>query len=603
MKILFMVLFSFSIIFASGNKKNTIDAIFKHYQDKYKIYSLDDLNRLQSNNPSILSQNSRDRDPSDLIGNWEQQKMSMGMFITVDTDQTAPTMGSMTGMDPAEGGVTVSNDEFTTVLNYLSVGDLFDFRQRDRNANALQHAQDYVDSAAVLQGQSAFDLQLEFELTYSDTDPSVVLGGLGGDDPGNCDINWPEDPYHMAVYSFVSEYVLLEGASVGCFLDNSDLDLTYGYVAEEIEQSWYGGGGDDNDDSTDVEGVVLMNFDIFSLFAIMFGMDVGIEHPMIMTVSDSYAIAADLSDTTGGYYGGQYMAIFDSTQVSIDMDNFDFSFDNFLMESYYGTNSINVDGEIGAVMYELLSGVETEIPLPSMLLDSAFNDDNQNYLSIYDDGSGIAINVEEDGYYGTMIDTSYFTWNVSNDSIYVITYDNYYSDSSQVDAMAYFFSGDTLVFGQNIDPCEEGGYYYYYYDTYDDCFEYSDLGNYALGVTGIQDFHQGMMMYYTAYDVVSTTLENNMPLEFEVYPAYPNPFNPVTTIGYYLPNKGSVNITIYDMMGREIKVLQSGIQTPGHSKVQWNATNNKGQPVSAGVYLYQINIDGTMDTKKMVLLK
>ena len=603
MKILFTVLFSFSIIFASGNKKNTIDAIFKHYQDKYKIYSLDDLNRLQSNNPSILSQNSRDRDPSDLIGNWEQQKMSMGMFITVDTDQTAPTMGSMTGMDPAEGGVTISNDEFTTVLNYLSVGDLFDFRQRDRNANALQHAQDYVDSAAVLQGQSVFDLILEFELTYSDTDPSVVMGGLGGDDPGNCDINWPEDPYHMAVYSFVSEYVLLEGASVGCFLDNSDLDLTYGYVAEEIEQSWYGGGGDDNDDSTDVEGVVLMNFDIFSLFAIMFGMDVGIEHPMIMTVSDSYAIAADLSDTTGGYYGGQYMAIFDSTQVSIDMDNFDFSFDNFLMESYYGTNSINVDGEIGAVMYELLSGVETEIPLPSMLLDSAFNDDNQNYLSIYDDGSGIAINVEEDGYYGTMIDTSYFTWNVSNDSIYVTTYDDYYSDSSQVDAMAYFFSGDTLVFGQSIDPCEEGGYYYYYYDTYDDCFEYSDLGNYALGVTGIQDFHQGMMMYYTAYDVVSTTLENNMPLEFEVYPAYPNPFNPVTTIGYYLPNKGSVNITIYDMMGREIKVLQSGIQTPGHSKVQWNATNNEGQPVSAGVYLYQINIDGKMDTKKMVLLK
>ena len=603
MKILFMVLFSFSIISASGNKKNTIDAIFKHYQDKYKIYSLDDLNRLQSNNPSILSQNSRDRDPSDLIGNWEQQKMSMGMFITVDTDQTAPTMGSMTGMDPAEGGVTISNDEFTTVLNYLSVGDLFDFRQRDRNANALQHAQDYVDSAAVLQGQSAFDLQLEFELTYSDTDPSVVIGGLGGDDPGNCDINWPEDPYHMAVYSFVSEYVLLEGASVGCFLDNSDLDLTYGYVAEEIEQSWYGGGGDDNDDSTDVEGVVLMNFDIFSLFAIMFGMDVGIEHPMIMTVSDSYAIAADLSDTTGGYYGGQYMAIFDSNQVSIDMDNFDFSFDNLLMESYYGTSSINVDGEIGAVMYELLSGVETEIPLPSMLLDSAFNDDNQNYLSIYDDGSGIAINIEEDGYYGTMIDTSYFTWNVSNDSIYVTTYDDYYSDSSQVDAMAYFFSGDTLVFGQNIDPCEEGGYYYYYYDTYDDCFEYSDLGNYALGVTGIQDFHQGMMMYYTAYDVVSTTLENNMPLEFKVYPAYPNPFNPVTTIGYYLPNEGSVNIAIYDMMGREIKVLQSGIQRPGHGKVQWNATNNKGQPVSAGVYLYQINIDGTMDTKKMVLLK
>ena len=57
------------------------------------------------------------------------------------------------------------------------------------------------------------------------------------------------------------------------------------------------------------------------------------------------------------------------------------------------------------------------------------------------------------------------------------------------------------------------------------------------------------------------------------------------------------------MMGRKIKVLQSGIQAPGHGKVQCNATNDKGQPVSAGVYLYQINIGGKMDTRKMVLLK
>lgn len=598
MKILFTVLFSLSIIFASGNKKNTIDAIFKHYQDKYKIYSVDDLNRLQSNNPSIFSQNSRDRDPSDLIGNWEQQKMSMGMFITVDTDQTAPAMGSMTGMDPAEGGITISNDEFTTELNYLTIGDPFDFAQRERNAGALQHAQDYVDSAATLQGQIPFDLMLEFELAYSDTDPSIVTGGLGGDDPDNCEINWPEDPYHMAVYSFVSEYVLMEGASVGCFIDNSDFDLTYSYVAEELEQSWYGFG-----DSTDFDGLTFTNFNILSLFLLMFGVDIGVENPMLLMIEEDYFMALDFSDSTGGYYGGQYIAMFPSNQVSIDMENFSFNFDNLLMETYYGTNSINVDGEISAAMYELLAGVETEIPLPSMLLDSAFNDDNQNYLNIYDDGSGIAINIEEDGYYGTMIDTSYFTWDVSNDSIYVTSYDDYYYDSSQVDAMAYFFSGDTLVFGQSIDPCEEGGYYYYYYDTYDDCFEYSDLGNYALGVTGIQDFHQDMMMYYTAYDVVSTTLENTLPLDFEVYPAYPNPFNPVTTIGYYLPNEGSVNITIYDMMGREIKVLQSGIQTPGHGKVQWNASNDKGQPVSAGVYLYQINIGGKMYSKKMVLLK
>ena len=116
-----------------------------------------------------------------------------------------------------------------------------------------------------------------------------------------------------------SEYVLMEGASVGCFLDDSDLDLTYGYVAEEIESSWDGDGGDD---STSSEGMVFMNFDIFSLFAIMFGLDVGIENPMIMTLDSGYVMAADLSDTTGDYYSGTYMAPVDTNQVTVDMENF-----------------------------------------------------------------------------------------------------------------------------------------------------------------------------------------------------------------------------------------------------------------------------------------
>ena len=184
-----------------------------------------------------------------------------------------------------------------------------------------------------------------------------------------------------------------------------------------------------------------------------------------------------------------------------------------------------------------------------------------------------------------MIDTSYFTWNVSNDSIYVTTYDDYYSDSSQVDSMAYFFSGDTLVFGQRSDPCEEGGYYYYYYDTYDDCFEYSDLGNYALGVTGIQDFHQDMIMHYTAYDLVSTYLENTIPLDFEVHPAYPNPFNPTTTIDYSLSNSAYVNIVVYDITGKVVSSLISNYKPEGLHSVSWDASS-----MPSGIYLSLIHI-------------
>ena len=80
-------------------------------------------------------------------------------------------------------------------------------------------------------------------------------------------------------------------------------------------------------------------------------------------------------------------------------------------------------------------------------------------------------------------------------------------------------------------------------------------------------------------------------------------FNPLTLINYKLPTDGLVNITIYDMMGRKVKTLVNGSQTSGYKSVQWNAKNNKGESVSAGVYLYNIQAGDFVDTKKMILLK
>ena len=90
---------------------------------------------------------------------------------------------------------------------------------------------------------------------------------------------------------------------------------------------------------------------------------------------------------------------------------------------------------------------------------------------------------------------------------------------------------------------------------------------------------------------------------FDIYPNYPNPFNPVTTLQYVLPENAMVNIIIYDMMGRQVKTLVNGSQTVGYKSIQWNATNNAGQPVSAGIYLYTIQAGDFRQTKKMVLLK
>ena len=95
----------------------------------------------------------------------------------------------------------------------------------------------------------------------------------------------------------------------------------------------------------------------------------------------------------------------------------------------------------------------------------------------------------------------------------------------------------------------------------------------------------------------------NMPMEFALHQNYPNPFNPTTTIKYDLPNAGKVTMVIYDMMGREVMTLVDNNMDAGFQSATWDATNNFGNPVGAGVYIYQIKADGFIQSKKMILLK
>jgi flagellar hook assembly protein FlgD len=108
--------------------------------------------------------------------------------------------------------------------------------------------------------------------------------------------------------------------------------------------------------------------------------------------------------------------------------------------------------------------------------------------------------------------------------------------------------------------------------------------------------HSADVVNIDSYDVI-------FPDRLMMHSAYPNPFNPVTSLRYDLLQNEMVNITIYDMMGRVVKTLVNGSQTAGYKSVQWNATNDRNQPVSAGLYLYTIQAGGVRQTKKMVLLK
>ena len=97
--------------------------------------------------------------------------------------------------------------------------------------------------------------------------------------------------------------------------------------------------------------------------------------------------------------------------------------------------------------------------------------------------------------------------------------------------------------------------------------------------------------------------DNMLPDQFALHQNYPNPFNPTTTIRYDIAQESRVLIQVFDIQGRLVKTLVEKMDTPGKKSIHWNATNQIGDPVSAGMYLYIIQTDSFNDTKKMLLLK
>ena len=100
------------------------------------------------------------------------------------------------------------------------------------------------------------------------------------------------------------------------------------------------------------------------------------------------------------------------------------------------------------------------------------------------------------------------------------------------------------------------------------------------------------------------TIQNiNIPYIVSLDDAYPNPFNPITNINYKLNQDVHVNLSVYDVLGNLVKNLVNQEKLAGNNFVNWDATNEHGQKISTGVYLYSIEAGNFKEIRKMILLK
>jgi hypothetical protein len=85
--------------------------------------------------------------------------------------------------------------------------------------------------------------------------------------------------------------------------------------------------------------------------------------------------------------------------------------------------------------------------------------------------------------------------------------------------------------------------------------------------------------------------------------AYPNPFNPSTTIAWELPTAGNLRVDIHDALGRRVRTLWSGMMKAGPGLITWNGHDESGRQTESGVYLARLTTDTRSLTRKIMLVK
>ena len=330
-------------------------------------------------------------------------------------------------------------------------------------------------------------------------------------------------------------------------------------------------------------------------------------HMSFMGYSDTGFMIADTVD--GEMMGYEYEIEDAADYISIDTTSMRVDISALTVANDAGDTTYTISGTIVPGTMDLVADTPFEMPILADDSGPDPGDDETMTFQFFEDGTGLEIwsGIEEDYYYGyyEYSDTSEIEWSATDDSITLIFmhYDYYYGyEESDTISLAYEVTDDMLSLSAEFDFCEMMGDddYYYYYDSLN-CYDMFEM---QFGIMDIQDITLDFWMEMSYSGPLAIAGEIGLqPGQFKLHQAYPNPFNPTTTLKYEMGSAGSVSIDVFDVNGRKIRSLYNGIQIPGQHEIRWDAKDDHGRSMSSGVYLFKVNVNGKQQTAKSLLLK
>ena len=180
---------------------------------------------------------------------------------------------------------------------------------------------------------------------------------------------------------------------------------------------------------------------------------------------------------------------------------------------------------------------------------------------------------------------------------------NVLSENGQTFSLAFSFTGGFIEAGNNLELA-----------VFEGTVAQGSTGGSALVIAGggslaVSDQSAQNLtvnVINNGWDGSTLGSELSLPGVYSLEQAYPNPFNPSTTINYTLEENSEVSIIVYDLMGREVRTLVNEFQLSNggsaHSVV-WNGTDNSGQMASSGIYIYRMVSNDFTKSHRITLMK